>query len=146
MNDPTIEEVPSSAPDLIAMLAQANLPTEDLAGADIRLFRFSEAGQTIGFIGWETVEGTHVLLRSAVVAPAWRGQGNGRQMILWALVRLAELGMSDVWLLTTSIEELARHLGFTQTERTLAPAGIRRSHQFARLCPSTAVLLHKRLP
>lgn len=146
MNDPTIEEIPGSAPDLIAMLAQADLPTEDLAEADIRLFRFSEAGQTVGFIGWETVEGTQVLLRSAVVAPAWRGQGNGRQMILWALTRLAELGMSDVWLLTTSMEELAQRLGFTRTDRTLAPTGIRRSRQFSRLCPSTAVLLHKRLP
>lgn len=146
MNDPTIEEIPGSAHDLIAMLARANLPTEDLAEADVRLFRFSEAGQTIGFIGWETVEGTHVLLRSAVVAPAWRGQGHGSQMILWALARLAELGMSGVWLLTTSMEDLAQRLGFTQVERTLAPAGIRRSRQFARLCPSTAVLLHKRLP
>jgi N-acetylglutamate synthase-like GNAT family acetyltransferase len=146
MNDPTIEEIPGTAPDLAAMLAEASLPTDDLAEPGRRFFRFSEGGRTTGFIGWEAADGCHALLRSAVVAPARRGKGDGSQMILWALTRLAELGFTDAWILTTTIEALALRLGFTRADRALAPQTIRRSRQFAQICPSTAVLLHRRLP
>lgn len=146
MNDPTIEEIPGTAPDLAAMLAEATLPTDDLAEQGRRFFRFSEGGQSIGFIGWEAENSAHALLRSAVVAPARRGHGDGSQMILWALTGLAELGFTDAWILTTTIEVLAQRLGFTRADRAQAPEPIRRSRQFAQLCPSTAVLLHRRLP
>lgn len=147
MNDPTIEEIPGAAPDLAAMLAEAGLPTDDLAEPGRRFFRFSEGGRTIGFIGWEAEDNnTHALLRSAVVAPARRGQGEGSQMIHWALTQLAELGLTDAWILTTTIEALARRLGFTPAERAQAPEAMCRSRQFAQLCPSTAMLLHRRLP
>lgn len=146
MNNPTIEEIPGTAPDLAAMLAEAGLPTDDLAEPGRRFFRFSEGGRTIGFIGWETEDGTHALLRSTVVAPARRGHGDGSQIIRWALTRLAELGFTDSWILTTTIDALAQRLGFTRADRAQAPEPIRRSRQFAQLCPSTAVLLHRRLP
>lgn len=146
MNDPTIEEIPGTAPDLAAMLAEAGLPTGDLAEPGRRFFRFAEGDRTIGFIGWEAEDETHALLRSAVVAPARRGQGDGSQIIRWALTRLAELGFTDAWILTTTIEALALRLGFARAERAQAPEAIRRSRQFAQLCPSTAVLLHRRLP
>lgn len=146
MNDPTIVEIPGTAPDLAAMLVEASLPTDDLAEPGRRFFHFSEGGRTIGFIGWEAEDGFQALLRSAVVAPARRGHGDGNQMIRWALTRLAELGFTDAWILTTTIEALALRLGFSRADRALAPEPIRHSRQFAQLCPSTAVLLHRRLP
>ena len=146
MNDPSIEEVPGTVPDLAAMLAEAGLPTEDLAEPGRWFFRFAEGGRTVGFIGWEAEDGANALLRSAVVAPARRGHGDGRQIIRWALTRLAELGFTDAWILTTTIEALALRLGFARAGRDEAPDAIRRSRQFAQLCPSTAVLLHRRLP
>lgn len=146
MNDPIIEEIPGTAPDLSAMLAEAGLPNEDLTESGRRFFRFSEGGKVVGFIGWETEDGTHALLRSLVVSPHRRGHGDGSQIIAWAMTRLAEQGFSDAWVLTTSIEVLALRLGFAHADRTNAPDAIRRSRQFAQLCPSTAVMLHRRLP
>lgn len=146
MNNPTIEEISGTAPDLAAMLAEAQLPTDDLAEPGRRFFRFSEGGWTVGFIGWETEDNAHALLRSAVVAAARRGHGDGSQIIRWALTQLAELGFTDAWILTTAIEPLAQRLGFIRADRAQAPEPIRRSRQFAQLCPSTALLLHRRLP
>lgn len=133
-------------PELAAMLAEAGLPTDDLGEPGRRFFRFSEDGRTVGFIGWEAEGNAHALLRSTVVAPARRGHGDGSQIIRWALTRLAELGFTDAWILTTTIEALAQRLGFTRADRAQAPEPIRRSRQFAQLCPSSAQLLHRRLP
>jgi len=146
MDDPTIEEVPGSAPDLAAMLAEAALPTNDLAELGRRFFRFSEQGDVVGFVGWESADGQIALLRSLVVAPRRRGRGDGGQMIRWALTRLAELGFTDAYVLTTTIAALAQRQGFVRIERDTAPAAIRASRQFAELCPATAILLHRRLP
>ena len=145
MNDPSIEEIAGTAPDLAATLVEAGLPIEDLAEPGRRFFHFSEHGHTIGYMGWES-DGAHALLRSAVVVPARRGQGDGTQMIRWALTRLAELGVADAWMLTTTQEIWARRLGFAPIDRDAAPDVVRRSRQFARLCPSTARLLHRSLP
>ncbi len=146
MDDPQIEEIPGHTPDLAAMLAEAGLPTNDLAEPGRRFFRFSERGEVVGFIGWETADGQIALLRSLVVAPHRRGRGDGAQMIRWALTRLAELGFTDAYMLTTTIAELARRQGFAPTDRVAAPASIRQSRQFAALCPATAILLHRNLP
>jgi N-acetylglutamate synthase-like GNAT family acetyltransferase len=146
MDDPQIEEVPGSAPDLAAMLAEAGLPTNDLTEPGRRFFRFAENGQVVGFIGWESAEGTDALLRSLVVAPSRRGRGDGAQMIRWALTRLAELGFTDAYVLTTTIEGLALRQGFARCDRAAAPAAIRQTRQFAELCPATAILLHRSLP
>ncbi len=146
VNDPTIEQICGTSPDLAAMLAEAQLPTDDLAEPGRRFFRFAEGGRTIGFIGWEAGDGTNALLRSAVVAPGRRGNGEGSQIIRWALARLAELGVTDAWMLTSTMEALALRLGFARADRARAPETIRRSRQFSHLCPSTAVLFHRRLP
>jgi N-acetylglutamate synthase-like GNAT family acetyltransferase len=146
MDDPQIEEIAGTAPDLAAMLAEAALPTNDLAEPGRRFFRFSERGEVVGFVGWESADGQIALLRSLVVAPTRRGRGDGGQMIRWALTRLAELGFTDSYVLTTTIADLAQRLGFARIEREAAPAAIRSSRQFAELCPATAVLFHRRLP
>ena len=67
-------------------------------------------------------------------------------MIGWALLRLAENGGTDAYILTTTIETLAKKLGFRTIKRALAPADIQASRQFASLCPATAILLHRSLP
>lgn len=145
MNDPVIEEIPGTSPDLAALLAEAGLPIDDLAEPGRRFFRFREGGALVGFIGWEG-GAAEMLLRSLVVASSQRGRGAGAEMIGWALTHLAELGCTDVYILTTTIEALARRLGFARMERAQAPACVRQSRQFNQLCPATAVLLHRRLP
>ncbi|MCR6628973.1 MAG: arsenic resistance N-acetyltransferase ArsN2 [Magnetospirillum sp.] len=146
MNDPAIDEIPGSDSELAALLAQAGLPTDDLDLSGRQFFRFRDGGALVGFIGWEAVNDTHALLRSFVVVPHRRDQGLGLEIARWALTRLAELGFTDAWILTTTAEALALRLGFARADRETAPAAIRQSRQFAGLCPASATLLHRSLP
>lgn len=146
MDELRITEIAGDAPELVDVLAAAGLPVDDLREAGRRFFRFGDnGGDLIGFIGWEEA-GHAALLRSLVVVPSRRGQGWSRVLIGWALRRLAEAGVTDAYLLTTSIETLAAKLGFARLDRALAPAAIRDSRQFAALCPATAIFMHRSLP
>lgn len=145
MDAPDIAEVSGADPELHRALEAEKLPANDLLDPGRRFFRFSDAHGLIGFIGWEEA-GDTALLRSLVVAPARRGGGWGRILIQWALLRLAETGRTDAYLLTTSIDQLAARLGFAVIDRAEAPPAIRASRQYASLCPSTAILMHRSLP
>lgn len=146
MDEPIIDEIPGSEPGLAAALAEAGLPTDDLTAPGRHFFRFREKGRRIGYVGWEEAGETTILLRSLVVLPAERGHGAGEAMARWALTRLAELGVTDAWLLTTTIEKLAIRLGFVRVDRAAAPETIQHSRQFAGLCPASAALFHRSLP
>lgn len=141
----TVSEIPATDSLLIAQLEAAGLPTGDLDRPDRRFFRFEDNGALIGFIGWEG-SGSAVLLRSLVVVPSQRGHDAGARMTTWALGRLAELGCTDAYLLTTTVEALAQRLGFVRIERAAAPDCVRNSVQFAQLCPASAVLMHRPVP
>lgn len=145
MDTPDIIEVAGTDPELHHALEAERLPVGDLLEPGRRFFRFTDADGLIGFIGWEGGNDA-ALLRSLVVTPARRGAGWGRILIEWALLRLAEGGATDAYLLTTSIDRLAAKLGFATVDRAKAPPPIRTSRQFASLCPSTAVLMHRSLP
>ncbi|MEI7607566.1 MAG: GNAT family N-acetyltransferase [Rhodospirillaceae bacterium] len=146
MGAPSITEIDGSDPELAEQLRAAGLPTDDLAEPGRRFFRFGERRDgLIGFIGWED-PGGGALLRSLVVVPTRRGRGWSRAMIGWALLRLAESGATDAYILTTTIAPLTVKLGFRTIERAHAPASIRASRQLATLCPATATLLHRSLP
>lgn len=145
MDDPTITEIQGHDAALVAALAQAGLPVDDLAEPGRRFFRFSDGHGPIGYVGWEK-SGDTALLRSLAVLPARRGQGWGRAMIGWALLSLAEGGATDAYLLTTSMDRLAARLGFAAIPRAEAPPAVRSSRQAASLCPSTAILMHRSLP
>jgi N-acetylglutamate synthase-like GNAT family acetyltransferase len=146
MNEPIIDQILGSDADLVTALAAAGLPTDDLGQACRSFFRFREHGHLIGFIGWETTDEATALLRSLVVVPPLRGKGLGTAMTNWALMRLAELGIGDAYLLTTTAEAFAVRLGFARVDRASVPPSIGQSRQFARLCPNSAVLLHRELP
>lgn len=142
-----VEEVTAAGcPDLAATLAAAGLPVDDLAEPGRRFFQFwTPDGAPIGFIGAEPCGPGAALLRSLVVLPGQRGRGWSAAMTEWLLTGLAAAGITDAWLLTTTIAELAGRLGFAPTPRDRAPAGLRASRQFANLCPASAVLMHRRV-
>lgn len=146
MNEPTIDKIPGGDAELAAILRTAGLPTDDLALPGRQFFRFREHGRLIGFIGWERTDDRCALLRSLVVVPSLRGKGSGTALVNWALTRLAELGATDAYVLTTTAESFSTHRGFTPVGRAEAPHSIRQSRQFAALCPASATLLHRSLP
>lgn len=142
-----VEEIrPQSCPELAAGLAAAGLPVDDLILPGRRFFRFWDGhAEPIGFAGVEALGPQAALLRSLVVVPAQRGRGFARPMVEWQIGQLRGEGVTEAWILTTTIAEFATRLGFERVERAEAPEAIRATRQFRDLCPASAVLLYRKL-
>jgi arsenite methyltransferase len=128
-----------------ALLAGAGLPVDGLEDQFEDGFVLAEAnGEAVGVAGLE-IYGAHALLRSVAVAEAWRGGGTGEALVRERLDYARRRGAGRVFLLTTTAADWFRRLGFTAIARDDVPAGVRRSPEFAGVCPSTADVLELRL-
>jgi len=127
----------------LSALTEARLPTDDLDGGG-RYFAFYENRALFGFGGLEGA-GPDQMVRSLVIPLSVRGRGFG-QAIVHELVEQAKAdGIEQLWLLTTSADGFFAKLGWHTADRASAPDAIRTSRQFAGLCPSSAVLMCRRL-
>jgi amino-acid N-acetyltransferase len=103
-----------------------------------------EDGRIVGAAGVE-VYGRYGLLRSVAVDPDAQGRGLGerltRERLAWARAR----GLESVYLLTNTAAGYFPRIGFTPVSRAEVPEEIRRSLQFAAVCPSMAAVLTLRL-
>ena len=128
-----------------ALVSNAGLPTLDLDTAPGLRFWVAEDGRSIaGAIGLESY-GPTGLLRSLAVAPAHRNRG-----IASALVEALEMharadGARQLVLLTETARPFFVRLGYRVIERNDAPDGVKRSAEFASLCPGSAVCMTKSL-
>jgi len=124
------------------LLGESQLPVDGLDEFFADGYAVAEAGGAI--VGVEGIEvyGAHGLLRSAAIAPSWRGRGVGeaitRDRIEWARRR----GLTALYLLTTTASDYFPRFGFGRVGRESAPAGIRSSSEFTEACPESAVFLH----
>ena len=91
------------------------------------------------------VHGEAGLLRSVAVAPAARGQGRGGLMVERALREAACIGCGAVYLLTTTAEPWFRERGFASVSRDAVPPAVRESDEFSHICPSSAVVMSRRV-
>lgn len=132
-------------PAIRGLLASVGLPTDDLTSAHfLNFFTARHGGQIIGCAGLEPQEEI-ALLRSLAVAEAYRGRGVARRLVK-EIERLAgQLGMREIFLLTTTARGLFEKRGYAAIERENVPAEIRRAREFAELCPHSAIVLSKRL-
>jgi amino-acid N-acetyltransferase len=125
---------------IAALLRAADLPYEDIA-PHLGHFLVARQGATIiGAIGLE-VYAPDGLLRSLVVAPAYRGRGLGDELVRRLEGAAADWGVERFWLLTTTAEAFFARRGFQVTPRAAAPAEIAATHEFKSLCPSTAICM-----
>lgn len=129
-----------------ALLSAAHLPLDGLDEQFGEGYAIAEsAGSIIGAEGIETYEDAG-LLRSAVVADAWRGRGIGdaltRDRLAWAHSR----GLREIYLLTTTAADYFPRHGFSRVDRSSAPPAVQRSREFAEACPQTAVAMRLVLP
>jgi N-acetylglutamate synthase-like GNAT family acetyltransferase len=85
------------------------------------------------------------LLRSLVVAPAFRAAGLGRVLVTALESQAASLGVRELWLLTIDADAWFEKLGYEARQRGQAPEVITRTAEFASLCPGDAVLMQKTL-
>ena len=141
--DIEVRAIPSDAPELVAALEVAQLPTEDLGESGRSFFAVEAEGRPVGFGGFE-LYGEDVLLRSVVVLPEVRGRGYGRAVTDAVLARAHEAGARRAYLLTTTAEAFFEHAGFALIERSAAPESILGTRQATTIC-STAALLARPL-
>lgn len=126
-------------------LLQAGLPDSDLrSGHPVALFANRHTDQANAFIGLE-VFGKIGLLRSLVVLESARGQGWGRSLVAALEKHASNIGITELYLLTTTAEAFFTHLGYRICHRSQVPAVIRHSRQFSALCPASALVMMKAL-
>lgn len=130
-------------PAIRALLSAARLPVDDLTGGHLLNFVTAKLdGRLVGCAGIE-VHGKTGLLRSVAVASALQGRGIGARLVEEAEDLAAQLGLTGLHLLTTTAAAFFRRHGYRRMARTDAPPAIRRSREFAALCPDSAVLMRK---
>jgi amino-acid N-acetyltransferase len=127
----------------IAMLEAAGLPVADLSEERLqRFFYLPHEESAMGLVGLE-LYAQEALLRSLVVAPGERVQGLGIALVRHAEAYAASRGVRSMYLLTLSAEPFFQRLGSTRLNRSDAPASIRRTSEFASLCPASSAFMVK---
>jgi amino-acid N-acetyltransferase len=128
-----------------ALLESASLPAADLTDEHMTHFFFSGAPSAPdGVVGVELC-GEHALLRSLVVMPSRRTSGLGTHLVEHAEAHARAAGARDIFLLTTTAEAFFRRRGYRAARRDDAPPEIRRTREFADICPASSVFLAKTL-
>ena len=127
------------------LLADAELVVDDLdRGAAVDFLVMREAGQVVGAVGLQSVNGEG-LLRSLVVAPSLHRQGRGAALVT-AIERLAAgRGIDELYLLTTSVPKFFALLDYLRIDRAQVPWPLQQLEQFRTACPRDAVVMRKRL-
>lgn len=132
-------------PGLLAALKRENLPVDDLNDENRTFFVYRTlSGVVLGYGGYE-LYGSDVFLRSIVVMPDARGKKVGRNLVPLLLYRAYRRGARQAWLLTGSAADFFEKIGFARTPREEAPAAILQTRQAQSLCPSSAILLSKKI-
>lgn len=81
------------------------------------------------------------LLRSVAVAAEVRGRGLGEQLTRDRIAYARAMRVGSLWLLTTTAPTYFSRLGFAPVDRTAAPESLRRSVEFAGVCPTSATCM-----
>jgi amino-acid N-acetyltransferase len=144
-------------PAVQTLLAQADLPFEDLSPAAMQLFLGMRApdlprdgngngspSQLIAIAGLER-HGNDGLLRSLLVLPDQRGRGLARELVHAQEAQARRLGLRRLVLLTETAADFFRALDYRDTDRAVLSDGLRASPQFQQLCPASARCLSKTL-
>lgn len=130
---------------IIRLLSDAHLPIDDVEQHLERFFVAEDAAEVVGVGGFEPCAGGALLLRSFAVAPDYRNQGVGTGIFERICEQAEDAGASDLYLLTDTARDYFERLGFVVIAREQAPDGVRQTGQFARLCPASALLMHRPL-
>jgi amino-acid N-acetyltransferase len=135
---------PEDADGIRALLETHHLPTDDLESHLMTAVVARRADTIVGSAAIEVYR-DGALLRSVAVAPDLKGHGVGRRLTD-AMIELSKsLGSPAVYLLTTTAQTYFPSFGFEEIERGAVPDSVRASVEFTSACPSTAIVMRKRL-
>ena len=139
-----IEATPNEIEKIKELLSSHHLPVDDIGDSNIRFYLVKEEGVLKACAGVELFD--HLgLLRSVAVDESFRGAGIGRELVEYVTKESKINGITSLYLLTETAEHFFSKLGFVKAERDQAPESIRKSTEFADLCPASAVLMRKKL-
>lgn len=127
----------------INLLQQQNLPTSDI-DEDKLLYLLMNGEAAIGTAGLEIFDDC-ALLRSVSVIKEEQGKGFGKVVNEEMEKYARESGINCLYLLTTTAKDFFDRQGYCVISREDSPASIQRSAEFTSLCPSTAVVMKKRI-
>lgn len=138
----TIEAAtPAEVPAIAGLLRAAELPSEDFAPHVAHFLVARTANrEVVGAVGAE-VCGEAALLRSLVVAEAWRRSGLGGRLVGELERAAGAWGVRRWWLLTTTAVTFFAQRGFRVGVREEAPAAILATGQFNGGCCRSALCL-----
>jgi amino-acid N-acetyltransferase len=129
----------------LKLLTTAQLPTEDLTAAHCENFFYAGPPHSpSGLVGLEVL-GDVALLRSLVVEPERRGNGDASALLEHAEKHARSNGVRAVYLLTTTAESFFAKHGYQRVSRDAAPASIRTTREFADICPSSSAFMMRLL-
>lgn len=131
---------PSDRESIRGLLAAADLDADGLEDPSTTFLLAEEDGRSAGTIALE-IHGSAGLLRSAAVAPEFRGRGIGGRLSAALLEHARALRLREVVLLTTTAAPYFARLGFTAVPWSAVDPRVRTSAQFRGGCPSTAVCM-----
>lgn len=141
----TLQPVDGPAFDRIeAVLAANDLPTADVRTAPGTFFVGVDGDELVG-IGGVEVHDSDGLLRSVVVTEPHRGTGYGTVLCDALEGHARSVGVTTLYLLTTTAVGFFRRCGYREIDRRDAPPGIRRTAEFESLCDESATCMRKHL-
>ena len=127
------------------LLTTADLPTSDLADAQLQHFFFlGTATLPTGLVGLELC-GDSALVRSLVVAPSARAGGAGTALLRHAEDHARSQGVRNLFLLTSTAEVFFGRRGYAHVARESAPESIRSTREFSDICPASSAFMVKQL-
>ena len=129
--------------DAITFLKQQQLPVSDI-NENTLLYVLMDAEKMIGTAGLEIFDDC-ALLRSVSLVQDARGKGYGKVLNEQIEQCAKESGINCMYLITTTAEKFFDRQGYCVIDRTTAPDAIKQTEQFTGLCPSSAVLMKKRI-
>ena len=135
---------PQDAEHVLRLVKENRLTTDGLldALATIRVARLDQ--RIVGTAALE-IYADGALLRSVAVSADVRRRGLGASLINAALRVADDLKVHDVFLLTFSAEKYFHRFGFRPVDRHEVPVSVQTSVQFTGACPSSALVMRKRL-
>lgn len=131
---------PKDLAAVASLLELCKLPANDLEAHDFIIA--VDENRVVGCVGIE-LEGP--LLRSLAVDPKSRGKGIANGLCSRLLQHAERQGIQEIYLLTDSADRFFEKLGFQKVVRDDAPEWIRKHKQFTTLCPSSAVVMFRRV-
>jgi N-acetylglutamate synthase-like GNAT family acetyltransferase len=130
---------PQDLPAVLALLAEAKLPTDGVPEHFRSFFVVDDGGRIVASAGLE-LHGNAALLRSLAVAADVRGTGLGAALLRRALDE-AHGHAAGVYALTTTAEAYLSRFGFERVPRSSLPAELLESRELQDACPGSATVM-----